>query len=192
VVRRLIAANEWLDATVTGFTAYFEVSRWPPSAVTSDSVSPWAVRARRIVEQRLPAVPRMLEPWRSVPLPVQPCLCDVWHDHVLFTGDEVTGLIDFGAVKEDNVAADLARLLGSLVGDDRALYEMGLDEYATVRPLAEQERQLVPLIDRTGVVLGLANWLRRIFHTGHEFDDRSAVARRIAELVRRAEQWGER
>src|SRR5207237_4695271 len=133
------AAHEWLDLVAAGFRL---------SGTNADPVTPWAERAWRIVSDRVPQVLAILA-HRDLPLPVQPCLCDVWHDHVLFTGDDVTGLIDYGAVKEDNVAADLARLLGSLVGDDRALYEMGLDAYAAVRPLAEQERQLVPLLDRT-------------------------------------------
>jgi homoserine kinase type II len=178
IIRRMIATREWLDATVGGWWQTFA----PP-----DPVSPWAERAREIVEQRISGVPRLLEPWRSVPLPMQPCLCDVWHDHVLFTGDEVTGLIDYGAVKVDNVAVALARLLGSLAGDDETLYEIGLAAYAAIRPLSDNERRLVPLLDRTGVVLGLANWLRRLFHDGGEYEDRAAIARRMSELVRRVE-----
>jgi hypothetical protein len=46
---------------------------------------------------------------------------------------------------------------------------------------------LVPLLDRTGVVLGLANWLRWLYVDGREFDDRVTVARRMAELADRAE-----
>src|SRR5437763_1299451 len=49
-----------------------------------------------------------LTPWADRPVPVQPCLCDVWHDHVLYTGDAVTGLIDYGEVKPDHPAVDLA------------------------------------------------------------------------------------
>ena len=124
-----------------------------------------------------------------MPLPAQPCLCDVWHDHVLFTGDELTGLIDFGAIKVDNVAVDLARLLGSLVGDDVAQREAGLNAYAEIRPLSELERALVPMLDRTGVVLGLANWLRRLWQHGTEYENRAAVADRLASLVRRIENW---
>ena len=46
------------------------------------------------------------------PVPFNLCIGDVWHDHILFEGDAVTGMIDFAAAKVDHVAADLARLLG--------------------------------------------------------------------------------
>ena len=58
-----------------------------------------------------------------------------------------------------------------------------------VRPLTDDERRLVPVLDRTGVVLGLANWLRWLYREDREFDDRAAVAARMAELVLRAEIW---
>jgi Ser/Thr protein kinase RdoA (MazF antagonist) len=180
VSRRLKAASDWLDLAQS----------WRPVVPPADPVAALAERVFAVVAEQVPAIPRLLEPWRDVPLAAQPCLCDVWHDHVLFTGDEVTGLIDYGAVKADNVAADLARLLGSFVGDDTALYEQGLDAYAEVRPLGEPERRLVPLLDRTGVVLGLANWLRWLYVDGREFEDRTAVARRMIGLMRRAESCG--
>ena len=122
-------------------------------------------------------------------MPVQFCVCDIWHDHVLFTGDAVTGLIDYGSVKPDNVAVDLARLLGSLVGDDAAAFARGLAAYKQVRPLSTDERALVPILDRTGVVLGIANWLRWLYVDGRVYEDRAAVARRLAALVERAECW---
>jgi homoserine kinase type II len=109
----------------------------------------------------------------------------------LFTGDEVTGLIDYGAVKVDNVAVDLARLLGSLVGNDSKLYARGLDAYAAARPLTKSERDLVRVIDRTSVILALSNWCRRLKDKRCQFDDHAAVGRRIQELVRRAEEWDE-
>jgi homoserine kinase type II len=179
VTRRVDASNEWIGMPVNS----------TPTFLPPDPVAPWAARAQEIVEQHIPSVPRLLDAWRSVPLPVQPCICDLWHDHVLYTCDDVTGIIDFGAVKMDNVAVDLARLLGSLVGDDVGQFDAGLTAYAEIRPLSEMERALVPILDQTGVVLGLANWLRRLFHQGGEYDDRTAIGRRMAELVRRAESW---
>jgi Ser/Thr protein kinase RdoA (MazF antagonist) len=149
----------------------------------------WMRRAEILVNRHLARIPDVLGPWRSVPVSVQPCLCDVWHDHVLFTGDEVTGLIDYGAAKVDNVAVDLARLLGSLVGNDSEMYELGLDQYAAVRPLTESERGLVRAIDRASVILSLENWCRRLNDRWDWFGDRIAVGRRIQGLVRRAEAW---
>lgn len=180
VIRRLFAADGWSYETAGG---------WSPTLAAADPVSPWAERAWNLVIRQLANVRRSLDAWRPVDVPVQPCLCDVWHDHVLFSGDKVTGLIDYGAVKKDSVATDLARLLGSLVGDDAAAYEAGLEAYASVRPLGDKERQLVPVLDRTGVVLSLANWLRRLYLVGEVPDDRVAVAKRIAILVHRAEGW---
>ena len=69
------------------------------------------VAARPIVE---PCLTQALD-WR---VRLQPCIRDIWHDNVLFTGDQVSGLVDFGAMEFDNVAADVARLLASLASDD--------------------------------------------------------------------------
>ena len=77
-------------------------------------------------------VPRALATWAERPLPLQPCLCDVWHDHVLFEGDTVTGVIDYGGAKIDHVAVDLARLLGSMAGDKAKLRAAGLPLFTLV------------------------------------------------------------
>ena len=53
-----------------------------------------------------------LRPWLHRPMPLQLCLRDVHADHVLYTHDRVTGVIDYGAVAVDHPAVDLARLIG--------------------------------------------------------------------------------
>ena len=73
-------------------------------------------------------------------VPLQPCLRDVWHDHVLFQGDEVTGLIDPSAARTDTVAADISRLAGSLIADDRRAWGKAMDAYQAVRPLSAAKR----------------------------------------------------
>jgi Ser/Thr protein kinase RdoA (MazF antagonist) len=97
--------------------------------------------------------------WHGVTLPLATCLRDIWHDHVLFTGDRVTGVIDFGAVAIGSPASDIARLLGSMVGDDRERWAAGLAAYEEVRTLTPDEREAVRFFDSTGVVLSAANWL---------------------------------
>jgi Ser/Thr protein kinase RdoA (MazF antagonist) len=120
---------------------------------------------------------------------LQPCLCDVWHDHVLFTGDEVTGLVDYGAAKIDHVAVDLARLLGSLVEDNTEERSAGLRAYEEVCPLMPDEEALIAVLDETGTVLGIANWLMWLYAERRRFENRTAVADRLGKLVLRLERW---
>ena len=69
-------------------------------------------------------------------VPVQPCLRDVWHDHVLFINDAVSGIVDPAAARTDTVAADISRLVGSLVGDDPHGWTVALEAYQSVRSLS--------------------------------------------------------
>jgi homoserine kinase type II len=120
---------------------------------------------------------------------LQFCLCDIWHDHVLFDGDKLTGLVDYGGVKIDHVAVDLARLLGSMVEDRADLRTAGLEAYQRIRPLSLQEEELVSVLDETGTLVGLITWLKWLYVDDKQFDDRKAAARRLQMLVRRVESW---
>ena len=121
--------------------------------------------------------------------PLQPCLCDVWHDHVLFDEDYVTGIIDYGAMKIDHPAVDVARLLGSFVEDDPAGWATGIAAYRKVRPFTAEEEELARVLDLAGTTVGASVWLRWLFHDGKEFADRAAAARRLEVLVKRIEKW---
>lgn len=110
---------------------------------------------------------------------IQPCLRDIWHDHLLFDGERVSGIIDFGAVDWDTIATDLARLLPSLVGDDKAKWEIGLQAYAEVAELTPVERDLVSICDRSASLLSGLNWMQWIFLEDREFADWNAVYARL-------------
>jgi Ser/Thr protein kinase RdoA (MazF antagonist) len=112
-------------------------------------------------------------------------LCDIWHDHVLLEDERLTGLIDYGGVQLDTVAADLARLLGSLAGDNPELRGAGLQAYRRVRPLSLEEESLVPVLEETGTVLAAAGWLRWLYLEHRTYDNPGAVARRLAIAVER-------
>jgi Ser/Thr protein kinase RdoA (MazF antagonist) len=64
---------------------------------------------------------------------VQPCFRDVWHDHILFDGNGVSGIIDPAAARTDTVAADISRLLGSLIADDARAWDLSVDGFQSVR-----------------------------------------------------------
>jgi homoserine kinase type II len=73
--------------------------------------------ARQFLAALPHAVPRSIALHELIvnePFSIQPCIRDIWHENVLFTGDKVTGIVDFGAMDFDTPACDVARLLGSL------------------------------------------------------------------------------
>jgi Ser/Thr protein kinase RdoA (MazF antagonist) len=145
-------------------------------------------RARQAVTRArfcLGPVKTLLETACDCELPLQPCIRDVWHDHVLFTGDRVTGLIDFGAMQIESIAADVARLLGSLARDDASLWRAGLAAYESIRPMHQAEKALVTAFDRSGILLGALNWVEWLYRERREFHAPDAVARRLDEVLTR-------
>jgi Ser/Thr protein kinase RdoA (MazF antagonist) len=182
VLRRLQKAAQWEQLSSGGWRPAFTQGRL-------DLVQPWAERAWELVLRHTDGLANSLRPFAESPVPTHPCLCDIWHDHVLFRGEEVSGLVDYGCLKRDHPAVDLARLLGSLVGDNGEWWAVGLRSYREVRPLDAWEEHLVEVLDRTGTVLAAANWLRWLYFENRRYLDRHAVARRLAVLVQRL-GWG--
>jgi homoserine kinase type II len=125
-------------------------------------------------------------------VPVQPCIRDIHRQHVLFEGDRVTGIVDFGAMQPDSVAADVARLLGSLAMDVADLWQAGLQAYQNVNVLTEPERLLVELYDQSGVLLSGIHWLKWVFIEGRQFENRPAVLARVDEILVRLARLAER
>ncbi len=128
-----------------------------------------------------------LEPMTREVFPVQPVIRDVWHDHLLFTGDVLTGIIDFGAMQIDNVALDLSRVLGSLVSHQPDRWQMAMDFYSKYRQLSPKEIRLVFDLDQSAAFLGGLNWLNWILLEGRSFESADHVEKRIVHLILRLE-----
>src|SRR5512135_464064 len=126
------------------------------------SADPLAAPAKRWLALARWTTPRLVESLRRASgcvVALQPCLRDARPDHLLFEGDRVTGLVDFGAMAVDSVAADLARLLAEWVGADRAARAEALSAYASVRPLDEVEMPLIDAFESSAALLGAAHWV---------------------------------
>ncbi|MFV1966670.1 MAG: phosphotransferase enzyme family protein [Pirellulaceae bacterium] len=163
-------------------------------ALRGQCPSPLVDRARRMLPLFSRFAPRgaaMLEQ-AMIAVAVQPCIRDIWHDHVLYTGDDVTGIVDFGAMRMDSIAGDVARLLGSLVGDSADGWETGLEAYARVRPLSSEERRLVDAYDVTGVLLSGMNWLRWIYLEQRQFENIPIILNRLDRIIARLAHLAER
>jgi aminoglycoside phosphotransferase (APT) family kinase protein len=146
-----------------------------------DTAAVLQFRAADAVTRLAPHAARALAPHADRLVPVQPCLCDVHAEHLLFTGDCVTGVIDFGATKTDHVAVDLARLLGSADIDESNFFR-GVSEYQA-RARGRVEPAFVRLLDYTGVVCARSAWAAR----PAEVLVSPRVRERLAGLLARAE-----
>jgi Ser/Thr protein kinase RdoA (MazF antagonist) len=139
----------------------------------------------RLFASAAPAVLSLLESAAQLRVGLQPCIRDIWHAHVLFIGDDVSGIVDFGAMRPENVAADVARLLGSLACDKSSDWEHGLVAYQEIRRLSEDELRLVTAFDRSTVLMGGLQWLEWVYLEERVFAYPAKVLERLDEFVTR-------
>ena len=155
-------------------------SRWPEFEDRARRLAALFPLAAAAVDDRLSSA-------AQYDVPLQPCIGDIWHGHVLFDDARVTGLIDFGAMRPENVAIDIARLLGSMAGNDVTAWQDGLAAYEAVRTISRAERSLVIAFDLSGVLLSGFNWIEWIYVDGRTFENHPAILQRLDALVTRLE-----
>ncbi len=180
------AVEQSLAAAGSGRQRDVFASDFRPTAV---SLAERALRLLELFEPLALAALERLQQQAATPLPLQPCLRDVWHNHVLFSGDRVTGLIDYDAIRIDSVAGDVARLLGSLVEDDRPAWEFAVAEYSRVRPMSPREAALVEVFDLSSIALSGTQWVRWLYLDQIAFPDMAAVADRLDHWIRRGARF---
>lgn len=122
----------------------------------------------------------------ATPVPLQMCLRDVRADHVLLEGDQVRGIIDFGAVAVDHPAVDLARLLSDYESWDDQRVSAVLAGYQGVAGRVAFPADWVRWLAGTGVVCSMAGWLVRLLVKQELFADNELLFRRLSQLFRRA------
>lgn len=161
-------------------TAVLKSSHWP-------RLAPLALEILGLVPRVLPSVFEQVQSCLTHEVALQPCLRDIWGDHILFTGEEVTGLIDYGAMRVENVAADFARLMGNIAGDNDSRWTIGRRAYESTRwnCFTDAEWQLVEAFDATQVVFSGLNWIEWIFVEHREFPDMKSIERRMQGILAR-------
>jgi Ser/Thr protein kinase RdoA (MazF antagonist) len=175
VLERLQIAEGWLrgelDVVMNG-------------ANTQSDFDSIAAKISQACKYALPMIQSELMQAQRLQVDLQPCLRDVWHDHVLFEGDEVSGIIDPSACRTECIATDLARLLGSLAGDDQSMWQTALMAYERERKLSADARSLIRVLDRSAVVLGPLTWLRRRYISNESFNEAAVLTRLQTQLER--------
>jgi Ser/Thr protein kinase RdoA (MazF antagonist) len=104
---------------------------------------------------------------------------------VLFERGEFRGFIDFGSLRPDCAAGDLARLGEDFPEEQVELWPKALTAYQGVRSLAENERTLVRIYDLSSRLLSGLNWIRWIAIEQRQFPDRSQVRTRWLKIIAR-------
>ena len=164
-----------------GFALLERVLRQNEADPLSGLAMQWVDAARRGAPMLLDALRRAV----GVVVERQPCLRDVRPDHFLFSDDRVTGLVDFGAMGFDTVAADLARLASEWPGRDQALRSLGFDAYNALRSISPRETALIDVFERSAALLGAGHWVRWHFLERRTFEDPLAVQRGLEKGLRR-------
>ena len=157
-------------------------------AVNSQPDSPFALTLRDMAE-KLPVaaihVGKLLSPTEKIAVALQPCFRDVWRDNILFVGDQVTGVVDYGAARIDSVATDVSRMLGSLAEDRPDDWLSGIAAYHAVRPLTMDEQALIVALDASTTLLSGCNWVKWLLIEGRNFPRSDAVISRLSTIKAR-------
>jgi Phosphotransferase enzyme family len=132
----------------------------------------WLALARRVAPVLLDPVGRA----SGRMIRVQPALRDARPEHFLFEGSRLSGLVDFGAMGVESVAADLARLMGEWLAGDPAAWREALAAYERIRPLDPDETRLINVFETTTALLIGERWARWHYVENRGFDDPQAVS----------------
>jgi homoserine kinase type II len=149
---------------------------------------------RRWLEQARSLAPILIERTRrqaGSPIPLQPCVRDARPEHFLFEANRLTGLVDFGAMDLDSVAADLSRLLAEWFGPERKPRVEALAAYTAIRPLSSVEVSLIDTYEHATALLIGARWTRWAVLEGRGFDPSGTIQDRIGRSLDRLSRFRE-
>lgn len=119
----------------------------------------------------------------------QVCIRDIWHDHLFFEGNDVSGIVDFGAMDFDHFGTDISRLFGSLFQNETESWSAGFDAYRAINELSDLELELIEVYDRSNTMLAGMNWLKWILTENRKFDSYLPIIKRMELLVQRMRDW---
>lgn len=176
VADRLARVARWRDGGAMGLLE--AVRRGHSSEIDRRA---WPILHRFLAEAD--EVERQLRRAASFRFPLAPAIRDIWCDNVLFQGDAVTGIVDFGSLAPDWRVVDVARLVGSMAQEKLGWWQAGLEAYESVMPLDVDQRSVAATLARSAAIMGGMIWLDWLYVEKRVFADWKGVLRRLDDFL---------
>ncbi|RCS54418.1 hypothetical protein DTL42_04545 [Bremerella cremea] len=116
------------------------------------------------------------------------CIGDPRPENFRFTGDQLTGLIDLGSLRRDNIALDISRLASELASEAPIDWKLAWDSISAIHPLKEPEKRLTIVLDAANVILTGLKWIQWLVVDGYSFESEALVDSRLCHLCQRFQQ----
>lgn len=129
---------------------------WQPGFFKSIPDLPVYAHAAETIQRYRTSGLNALSPWLSRKVGQHPCLADCRIEHFLLRKQVITGIVDYGGMRYDHPAQDLARLFGSMESVHPATRSSALAEYASATAEFDQLRSL---LETWGLLIAIGNWL---------------------------------
>lgn len=176
------------DSLAKRLRALQEIAAGSPTDITAADDRLISRQQAAALQAKLPPLAaeslRQVEAAARQPTRLQMIHGDARREHLLFSGDRISGLIDFGAVTYDSPMVDLARWLGETCPSEPQAWLAGVESYNTVRPLTDLERRLTAVLAVSGALIAGRNWLRWAAEGGAPGAQLSDAQARIQQVSR--------
>ncbi len=118
---------------------------------------------------------------------IQCCWGDARRENILFSGSEITGFIDYCAMRRDCREVDVSRMLSSFAGDDYLMWTKALNAYAESSPI---NYLVCRKLDILGTIVSLYRWLKWFQNPMPDAMVNPGI-QRCTDIFRRVEKWKE-
>ena len=136
----------------------------------------------QVPQSQIASLQTRLSEFVTMDLPLHPVVRDLRAEHLLFTDDQLTGLVDFDAMQMDSVAYDLSRLTSSMRLAESQLH-LALATYHAERPIQAAEAKLTQLLTGISRLLAPLSWVNWLVLEQRSFGNLAAVEKRLKEVA---------
>lgn len=118
---------------------------------------------------------------------IQCCWGDARRENILFNGSEITGFIDYCAMRKDCREVDVSRMISSFAGDDYLMWTKALNAYSESSPI---NYLVCRKLDILGTIVSLYRWLEWFQKPMPDAMVNCGI-QRCTDIFRRVEKWKE-